>query len=94
MKRISMVKFLMAQNENTNSNKIMETLKNLSNNNPEIIKKDFRTGDVFKTHASIDKIQSLGFTPKYPIEKGLELTYNWYYNLLNTEYNRSLPNEC
>ncbi len=77
--------FNVAQNDNTNLNQIMEMIKNLSNNNPEIIKKDFRIGDVFKTHASIDKIQSLGFTPKYPIEKGLELTYNWYYNILNNK---------
>ena len=75
--------FNVAQNGNTNLNEIMEMIKKNSKNNPKVVKKDFRLGDVFKTYASIEKLEKINFSPKISIEKGIELTYNWYYSFLS-----------
>ena len=40
---------------------------------------EFRKGDVKHSHASIEKAKNLlGYCPQYSIEKGLELTVDWY----------------
>ena len=57
---------------------ILSGNKNLSPNNPKVIQKDFRVGDVFKTHANIDKIKKLKFSPHTKINEGIKLTYKWY----------------
>ena len=75
--------FNVAQNGNTNLNEIMEMIKKNSKNNPKVVKKDFRLGDVFKTHASIEKLEKINFSPKISVEKGIELTYNWYESFLS-----------
>ena len=67
-----------AHDSNTNLNQIMEMIKDLSPNNPKVIHKDFRVGDVFKTHANIDKIKKLKFSPHTKINEGIKLTYKWY----------------
>ena len=71
-----------AHNSNTTLNELLNIIKTLSpNKDIPIDKKDnFRAGDVFKTHADIDKIKKLNFTPKTQIKEGVELTYNWYKN--------------
>lgn len=75
--------FNVAQNSNTNLNDIMEMIKKHSKYNPKLVTKDFRPGDVFKTHASIKKLQKINFSPKFSVEKGIELTYKWYHSILS-----------
>ena len=73
-----------AHNSNTTLNELLDIIKTLSSNKDlPIDKKDnFRVGDVFKTHADIDKIKKLNFIPKTHIKEGVELTYSWYKTIL------------
>ena len=73
-----------AHNRNTDLNTLLELIKDMSNNKDLTIKKEsFRVGDVFKTHADINKIKKLNFTPEIHIREGVELTYKWYESILN-----------
>lgn len=45
--------------------------------------REFRTGDVRHSQASIAKIQqALGYVPEYPIAEGIQLAMRWYVNNL------------
>jgi nucleoside-diphosphate-sugar epimerase len=70
--------FNVACNDTTNLLQIFELMKKITGCEPEIEKNHFRVGDVKKTHADISKIKSLGFEDAICLNKGIELTYNWY----------------
>ena len=73
-----------AHNSNTTLNTLIELIKSINPTwNSSINREDSRVGDVFKTHANINKIRKLNFHPKTYIKEGIELTYSWYQSILN-----------
>jgi nucleoside-diphosphate-sugar epimerase len=72
--------FNVACNSTSNLLQIFEMLSVISGNNPIVDKNIERKGDVRKTHASIEKIEQLGFKYDFPLESGIKLTYEWYKN--------------
>lgn len=73
--------FNVACNNSTNLLQVFDILKEITGNNPKIDSRPTRLGDVRKTHASIDKIKSIGFDYDIPLRDGIIMTYDWYKNL-------------
>jgi nucleoside-diphosphate-sugar epimerase len=73
--------FNVACNNTTNLLQVFDFLKEVTNNNPTIDKKDERVGDVKKTHADIEKIKNIGFEYEVSLVDGIRMTYEWYKNI-------------
>ncbi|MCP0912450.1 MULTISPECIES: NAD-dependent epimerase/dehydratase family protein [Acinetobacter] len=73
-----------AVGDRTTLNDLFNTIKATLNNNgviytKEPIYRDFRTGDVRHSQASVEKIQKLlGYDAKYNIQDGVDLAMGWY----------------
>ena len=62
-------------------NQLFSTLKNLSDSQIEAIHRDPRPGDVRHSLADISSAnQFLGYDPQYDIDRGLDLTFDWFKN--------------
>ncbi|MEE8397852.1 MAG: NAD-dependent epimerase/dehydratase family protein, partial [Desulfobacterales bacterium] len=58
---------------------LWEKICGLSGSNIEPRHAPSRPGDIVESVGSIDRIQSeMGFAPKYSVEEGLKLTFDWY----------------
>jgi UDP-N-acetylglucosamine 4-epimerase len=69
--------------EETSLNKVVSILSILSNTNVNIKYNQERIGDVKRSLADISKAKKLiGYSPDYDFKQGLEVTYNWYKNIL------------
>lgn len=61
--------------------KLWEKISSLSGKDVEPVFKPERPGDIEKSVADIQEAgKILGFSPKYSLGKGLEMTYDWYRN--------------
>jgi len=61
---------------------IEDRLPDLAINEPQF--RDYRAGDVLHSRANITKARDLlGYDPKYKVEKGLEISMDWYIQDLN-----------
>lgn len=70
--------------EPVNVNEFLRTIEKITNKKANVIYKEMREGDVYKTYASIDKIHNdFNYKPRVNIEKGLIKFINWYYNYFN-----------
>ena len=74
-----------ALNDQTSLTELFNSIRELilkrvpSLNIPDPVYRDFRAGDVRHSRADISKASSLlGFSPKYKINEGLELSMDWY----------------
>lgn len=71
-----------------------ETLNNLYNKLCKLLNKDIkpiykeeRAGDIRHSNADISKAKRLlGYSPDYSMDKGLELTIEWYKKIYNLEF--------
>lgn len=70
--------FNVACNDSTNLLQIKSILASLFNKEIDVLKKETRIGDVFKTQADISKIMKIGFSPSVNIKEGIAKTFNWY----------------
>ena len=62
-------------------NQLFSTLKNLSDSQIEAVHRDPRPGDVRHSLADISSANKfLGYDPQYDIDRGLDLTFDWFKN--------------
>lgn len=67
--------------ERTSLNELFDTLKSISGSDVNATHGPARGGDIPHSLAEISKAQEfLNYNPKVKIDKGLELTYNWFKN--------------
>ena len=60
-------------------NQLWQIISRLSGFTAEAVYQQPRPGDILKSVASIERARStLGFKPALPLEKGLEITFDWY----------------
>ena len=55
---------------------LKKKVKNLKIKKPVYL--DFRKGDVKHSMANIEKAKTIGYHPKYNLQKGLKKSINWY----------------
>ena len=70
----------------TSVNQLVSYIKETVGYNFEIEYKPERKGEIRRNYTSIEKAKkTLGFNPKYDLNKGLELTYNWFLKNIDKE---------
>lgn len=57
---------------------MIETMESIIGIKANKIEKSMQKGDVYKTHSSIEKISSFGYSPKFSFEQGYKEYYRWF----------------
>ena len=57
----------------------LKIISKIINKKPKIIYKPLQKGDVYKTHASVNRLyKTINYLPKTSIELGVKNFINWY----------------
>jgi UDP-glucose 4-epimerase len=78
--------FNIAYGEKISLNALVATLKDLTGTVPEPVYQPRKNGDILYSVADIQSARTvLGYTPEYPVKRGLQETLQWYRNKHNAE---------
>jgi UDP-glucose 4-epimerase len=71
--------FQLGSGKATTINELIDTIRTVTGEDPEVIYKDFRAGEIRNTWCQVDKARAeLGFDPKTPLEQGMRETWEWF----------------
>lgn len=71
--------FQLGSGRATTINELIDVIRTVTGEDPEVQYKDFRAGEIRNTWCQVDKARAeLGFDPKTPLEQGMGETWKWF----------------
>jgi UDP-glucose 4-epimerase len=71
--------FQLGSGKATTINELIDVIRTVTGQDPEVQYKDFRAGEIRNTWCQVDKARAeLGFDPKTPLEQGMRETWEWF----------------
>ena len=71
--------FQLGSGKATTINELLDVIRTVTGEDPEVEYKDFRAGEIRNTWCQVDKARAeLGFDPKTPLEQGMGETWKWF----------------